>query len=115
MRINMNQSIKDWEGNEIVLPKSLDSDEKESLILRHVCLNCLGAVHEDEKNLSGEEKFKRNGIAMNIVNSKNGVVDLSSEQISELKKLIGKLYGPVVVGSTWNMLENPDSKLEVLK
>ncbi len=59
--------------------------------------------YPDEQNLSGEEKYKRAEIAQSITGS--GDVKLKLEDRVLIKKLVGKLYGPMVVFAAWNMLE----------
>ena len=70
--------------------------------LRFIAVKALSMVYQDEQSLSGEEKFKRYDLAMKI---KADPVDLEVEEISLIKKLIGKAYGPVIVWQAWNILE----------
>lgn len=65
--------------------------------------NALYSQFEDEKSLSGEDKYRRAQIAHEI--GKGGEVKLKAEDVALLKKLIGKAYGPLLVLQAWNMLE----------
>jgi len=98
MKIDFTKQLKDLDGKTIV--------EKDGAItLKSICINSLMANYQDEKNLSGEEKFKRYELAMKI--SENGKdVDLKAEDISLIKQLVGKAFTPLVVGQTYKMLED---------
>jgi len=117
MKINFNQQILDWEGQPILDKKTVEVQGKPvevefPLTLKKVALNSLGAIFQDEQNLTGEEKMKRFKIGMNISNAKDSVVDIESQDIADLKKVVAKMYSTVVVGYAWNMLETP---MEVVK
>lgn len=57
----------------------------------------------DGQKPSGKESFKRHRLATKIYDKSD--VDLSIEEIALLKKLIGNVFGPAVVGPAWNLLE----------
>ena len=57
----------------------------------------------DEQSLGGEEKFRRAKLAFDLKGNKVGT--LKTEDIVLLKKLVAKLYGPVVVYRVWQMLD----------
>ena len=93
MKINFNQPIKNIQGEEI-----------KDLTLKTVSVEALLATFSDEQSLSGEEKAKRYVLATRIyANSEE--LDLTVEEISKIKQLIGKGYGPLVVGQAWEILE----------
>jgi len=62
------------------------------------------ATFEDERSLSGEEKVKRFVLATRIESNSNDM-DFKVEDVAKIKQLIGKGYGPLVVGQAWEMLE----------
>jgi hypothetical protein len=68
-----------------------------------VAMRALLAPYQGEENLSGEDKFKRFALAMKIKGG--GEVPLSAEDTALLKKLIGKLYTPLVVGRAFPLLD----------
>jgi hypothetical protein len=76
--------------------------------LGDVSVRALMAVAPDEQNLAGEEKFKRFVLAMKIKDG--GEVALSAEDIALLKKLIGKIYAPLVVGRAFPLLDPGEKK-----
>lgn len=77
-------------------------DEK-PLTLQRVSINALMTPMEDEKNLSGEEKFARYKLASRI--NASSIVEVTAEEIAMLKKLIGNVYAPIIVGPAFEALE----------
>jgi len=73
------------------------------LTLGGVALRALTAQFEDERNLSGEEKFARGELALRV--HKGGRIDVSAEDIATIKKLIAKGYGPLIVIRAWSMID----------
>ena len=93
MKINFNQPIK-----------NIQKEEIKDLTLKSVSVEALLATFSDEQSLSGEEKAKRYLLATRIyANSEE--LDLTVEEIAKIKQLIGKGYGPLIVGQAWDMLE----------
>jgi hypothetical protein len=78
---------------------------KDQTTLMDVSLDALLTPMQDEQNLSGEEKAKRYVLATRIYSNKTDV-DLETDEISLIKRLIGKLFGPLIVGQAYPMLEN---------
>lgn len=132
-KIDFNKTMKDIEDKELddqVVPKSQLEQSINQLIisgvagvdelmlklkkifevqkftLKKICIDSLLGNFEDEKDLSGEDKLKRYELAMKI--KAGGEIELASEDIASLKKLIGKRYNALVVGQAWNILENKD-------
>ena len=97
MKINFNQPIKNIQGEEI-----------KDLTLKTVSVEALLATFSDEQSLSGEEKAKRYLLATRIY--ANDELDLTVEEIAKIKQLIGKGYGPLVVGQAWEILEGREVK-----
>lgn len=83
--------------------KAITMNEKEAT-LKDVTIEALMGLLEEEKGISGEEKFKRYELAMKIKGG--GIVDISVDDVSLIKRLIGKMFTPLVVGQAWEMLEN---------
>jgi len=77
------------------------------LTLGSAAMRALVATFEDDKNLPGEEKFKRGELALRVY--KGGTVDLSAEDVALIKKQMAKGYGPIVVLRTWKLID-PESK-----
>ena len=98
MKINFNQPIKNIQGEEI-----------KDLTLKTVSVEALLATFPDEQSLSGEEKAKRYLLATRIYANPEEL-DLTIEEIAKIKQLIGKGYGPLVVGQAWEILEGREVK-----
>jgi hypothetical protein len=113
MKIETGMVMVDMEGNE--LRDQIPSGQKNvmgqdilkegpALTLKTVAINALVATYQDETNLSGEEKLSRWELAGKIKKS-SGAADLSVEEVSLVKKLIGKAYGTLICGQAWKVLE----------
>lgn len=98
MKINFNQSFKQI-GSEEPLP---NPESKEPFILKDAALAALLAPEEKQ---TGEVKAKQWVLATRIYANPEDI-DLTVEEISKIKELIGKGYGPLIVGQAWEMLEN---------
>ena len=80
----------------------------EDMTLKEVCLAALQANFDDEKQLSATEKVARYSLATDIFKAK-GSIELASEEITLLKKLIGKGFTVLIVGQAYELL---DPKIE---
>jgi hypothetical protein len=98
MKVEVNQPLKDLEGKVI----NKDTEKKIEFQLKDACVNALMAEIEGEK-IDGNEKVSRYLLATKI--QKANELDLKSEEIAKIKDLIGKVYGVLVVGQCFEMLE----------
>ncbi len=108
------KQVIDKNGNFVFLKNSKGqfllnaSDEKihemEPLTYKEAMINSLCAQFNDEQNLTGKKRFERYQIAQKIAES-NEKVELSTEEIMEIKLVVGKFYLPIVVGKVYDMLE----------
>jgi len=96
MKTNMDQILKTLDGDSL-------KDNGKLLKLKDICINALMSMDE---NTTPEEKINQYELALKV--NKGGEVELSSENRVLLKKLVGKLYGPLVYGQANGMLENDD-------
>ena len=83
-------------------PKTGDT---ENLTLASACVQALMAVFPDEQNLSGVIKAERWALALKILGSYGEPVDLTVEQVASIKAVVGKAYGPAVVGRAYQLLD----------
>lgn len=65
--------------------------------------NALYQSYPDERELSGDEKFKRAELAQALVGASE--IKVKAEDISLMKKLVAKLYGPLIVYRAWQLLD----------
>ena len=95
---NLDVVLRDLEGKEII-----DSeDTKRPVLARTIIINALMATYKDE-NPSGEEKVRRYKLAMLL---HGGSHELSAEDIVLIKTLVGKGWGPIIVGQIYDLLES---------
>jgi len=104
MNLNLNQTITDTDGRIVIL------EEEIPFLLKDAIKRALVANYADEApsdrslGLSGEDKFKRWELATQISKAEESI-EIKAEDIVLIKRLIGKFFGPVIVGPVWNMLE----------
>jgi len=100
MKVNFNRSIKDLAGEDL-------TENKVLVTLKVVATNALMATFEDEKGLSGAEKLTRYVLGQKIhAAGADEEVEVTAEEVTLLKLLIGKAFGPLIVGSAYQLLEN---------
>lgn len=97
MKIDFNIELKNMDGEVL-------RDGDKVLTLGAASINALMSTYPDEKNVSGEDKLKRYDLSLRIKNSDISS-DYKSEEITLIKKLIGKAFTPLVVGQAYKILE----------
>lgn len=90
------KSLTGFDGKELT-----DSDKP--ITLGIICVNALRGTFKGEEDLSGVEKEKRYRLARKIYDQ--GEVEVSAEEITLLKTLIGKGYPVDIVGPAYELLE----------
>ena len=109
MNINVTQQLQDLDGTPMTTGKQLCQmcgqvvGENEPLTVRVTAVKSLTAIFRDEQELPGEEKVKRFHLALKVTDEDEP--DLKAEDIVLIKKMVGKMYGPVVVGRMWAILD----------
>lgn len=76
--------------------------------LRKACTEALQALNLTGDSTDGEERFRRYRLAMKVMSDDSP--DLSAEEITLLKRLIGLAFGAVVVGRAYEILDPQPSK-----
>ena len=89
-----------------------DCDKCPPLTLGHAAAHALFTSFRDEDTLSPEQRWARGALAERIKNEK--AAELSSEEVSVIKRLIGKLYGPLIIMRAFPLLD-PNAKPERVK
>ena len=115
MKIDFNTVLKDLNDVEISQPIINDESKvvgKEILTLGLISRSALLNLSQDDATLSGIKKQERYFLARKINKSEKEKepVNLVSEDITLLKKLIGKQYTPMIVGCTWDILDPEQEK-----
>lgn len=99
MKLNFSTPILDLEAKPIVA-------KDKPVTLGSVVIEALMATFPDEANLPGADKVKRFSLGMAV--TKGGEQDISVDDVVLLKTLIGKAYGPLVVGRVYELIEAAD-------
>ena len=98
MDVNFAQELKTLDGESIGNGRG-----RQTTTLKDVAVEALLATFQDEQGLSGNDKLERYKLAVRV--NETLVQTLTAEEISLIKKLIGKAYSPLVVGQAYLMLE----------
>ena len=117
MMIDFNYKFVDLDGKNIPSgPPEMERDDDGKMVekkfppftLRKACIDVLVMQERGDggrpKEISAEEKVKRYMLAQKIYKS-TGLVDLQAEEIALLKKLIGRIYPPITVGQSYEILD----------
>lgn len=97
MKIDFSKELIGYDGEPL-------KEGERVITLAMVCCNALMNQTEEDTKLPGEEKLRRFDLATVVYASKEPA-DLKVEDIVLLKTQVGKLYGPLVVGPVWKLLE----------
>lgn len=89
--------ITDYDG----VPVKMGDKE---MTLRDVSVMALVQGYDDERGLSGQERFERGRLAGAIHDAKEPM-QLKSEEITLLKKVVGKAFTPMVVFRAYPLID----------
>jgi len=118
MKVDLNFKIKQMDGSEFIelLPDGVDEKghpkykASKPLTLRKAITDSFISISQDEKKIDPEEKAKRGWFAMRIHNHPEPAIDLTSDEVTLCKDLIGKRYNnSLIVALAWEVLD-PASK-----
>lgn len=78
------------------------TDEKNQVFtfVKAIGLACINPLESD----TSDQKYQDFCIGVKIVNNPQKV-ELSTEEISRIKEKVGKVFGPLIVGRVWDLLE----------
>lgn len=82
--------------------KPIADKDAPPVTLGDVTANALFASYRDEQP-SGQDKVKRWTLALRV--HKAQAAELTADEIKLIKDLIGKGYGPLIVGQAWQILD----------
>jgi len=109
MKINVTQQLTELDGTPMVTGKQICQmcgqvvSKKEPMTVRLAATRALTAIFRDEQSLPGDQKITRFHLALKLTDEDEP--DLQAEDIVTIKKLVGKMYGPVIVGRMWAILD----------
>lgn len=113
MKINFDAQLYDLDNRPIFEGKP---DEQKEVTLKTVSINAMltpTSPGPNQPSENGRSKLKNYKLAKNI--NKGGIVELEAEEISSLKEKIGKIYSAIIVGSAYELLENPEITINTKK
>jgi hypothetical protein len=96
MKIKINETLLGVDG---VQP--LQGEQGRNLTLKDICISSVLTPMQDDTQ---EQKFKKWEIFKRLRDA-DAIVELSAEEISIIKKAMGKLSPPLVMGQCFELLE----------
>ena len=108
MKIKLDEILKTLDGQPI---EEKRGEELKSLTLKDVCVNALLTLGQVDQKMTGSDRNERFLLALKINDCKE-FVDLQSQEIVFVKDAIGKIYLPLVVGRSYELLEGICEKKE---
>ena len=93
MKVNLKTSLKAFDGADV-------TDATGPVLISTLCINAL--MKED--TVAGAEKMKRFLLARRIYDAE-GDLDITVEEASLIKDLVGSTFAPIVVGRVYELLE----------
>jgi hypothetical protein len=98
MKINFDAEILDLDGKPLV-----DGAPGKTMTLASVsCASLINMLREDE-SIPADDKVKMFRIAQ--LACKGGEQEIKTEDVALLKKRIGKMYGALIVGRAYDLIE----------
>ena len=102
MKIDFDKQLVNFEG------EPLKNEQEKPVTLRSICANALLANEVDSsgrpKEVSGEDKLKRYNLA-NKIHGSTAPVEIKSEDIVEIKRMLAANYSTLIVGQVFKILE----------
>ena len=98
MKINVDQTLKTLDGKTM-----MDADSSGNAVEATVKTLLVNAVLAPTKDEKGVDKVRKYELAKMIF--KGGEVDLTPEDIVLIKKQVGDIFAPIVVGQVFEMLD----------
>ena len=100
MKINVSTELLDLQGKVLKLGNEKDENATVALVCKMALLN------DDSQN--GMDKYESWKLAREF--EKGGELELTSEQISKVKKLVHKIFTPTYIGPVFDILEGVETK-----
>ena len=96
MQLNFNVQLVSFDGPLVEAGKPIT--------LKQMAVLALAAQLPDEHGIGGDEKFNRYQLADRISKSTEAI-EVSAEEITKIKMLLGKGWGAMIVGPAYMLLE----------
>jgi len=101
MKVKISMVLKDVKGDSLMQPT--ETGKKELLNVKTILASALFNMNPDDK-VSGQEKYERGKLAEKIMTAVKEV-ELSVDEITKIKKLVGESYSPLIVWQIWDLLD----------
>lgn len=99
-----NARILDLSGHEIPLCSAKTPECEKPTTVRFVVVNALMAQLPSERDLSADKKLERFDLALKL-QSAEGDVKLDAEKTALIKKMVGAVYNPLIVGRVFQIID----------
>jgi len=96
MKIDISQKMKDINDKDIINPQN-----NQAMTLKSIAIEAL--LFPKEKDTE-KEKYDKYDLYKKLKEVKKEV-DLKVEEVAKIKKLIGEVKPPLIMGQAWDMLE----------
>jgi len=101
-------NLDDKQVNKIELDPESKKEVEVPLFLDEIVI---GNLTKEDATCTPTDRFNRFLLAEKIKKA-NGEVDLTIDELNEIKKIIGEHPNPLIVGRVWNFMESEIGKIE---
>ncbi len=105
MKIELNQHL--WSADPSRC-ETIKLEDGSPATARRLLADALFANYHDEK-IDNEIKYKRYKLGLKIREIREDEIELTAEQVVELKDLVARAYSTLVMGRLWDILEGNDN------
>lgn len=117
MKVNVDALVRNLDGTPLIENQMQRPDGTlfggKTVTVGVMAARALNFSFQDEDKLPAEEKVQRFELSCRVMRSKNGLpVDLVSEDITLVKKCVGKAFGPMIVGQVFPVFEGGKNPLD---
>lgn len=96
MKLNVNAPIKNLQGMPMV-----DSGSKQPISFKMVAVE---ALLQDDRDATGQQKLERFQLASRMHDCKDDAFEITPEDAAMVKDLTARMYGPLISGQVWLLL-----------
>lgn len=118
MKVNINYKFKQINGQPLSDGSFEDGGKPKALTLQSIMVQSLLAHNEREEKIDANDKYKRYSLAMKInaieAGENDHMMEMTAEDVTLLKSLIGKLWSPLVVGQAFEVLEEKEPSVKAV-
>ena len=105
MQIDFSQVLNGFDGTPLRQIK-VEGQPPEAITLRDAAVEALNRP-EPREQIDEVEKLKRFTLSLKVYGSRGDGADLTVEDIALIKQRIGKIFPPIVVGRSFELLDPP--------